>query len=32
VTITGENFSELKEDNPVIIGDAECIVSESTAT
>ena len=32
VTIDGENFSEIKEDNPVIIGDAECIVSESTAT
>ena len=32
VTITGENFSDNIQDNPVIIGDAECIVSSSSAT
>jgi hypothetical protein len=32
VTITGENFSDLITDNPVIIGDAECVVFESTST
>jgi hypothetical protein len=32
VTITGENFSEVATDNPVLIGDSECLVYESSPT
>jgi hypothetical protein len=32
VTITGENFSDNALDNPVMIGDSDCLVQSTSAT
>jgi hypothetical protein len=32
VTITGENFSDDALDNPVMIGDSDCLVQSTSAT